>query len=403
MFNNTLKAGFALVAASCIFLNGTGSADAATFPVTVRDRSGDGSKAQRDKGIAVERIEQWEGAQTAIIICDMWAHQSSCVGNARIRELAVAFNPVLDAAREKGVLIVHAPSSHDIGIFYKDHPARKTGEAFRKEDFGNRRHWDFWEHANGPGEHSHTVNPTEVGARWPHIGGAVSGCKGGDQVLDWRQTPLIIIKDNDMLTDDFKEILGYFRAKGIKNVVLTGVHTDMCVLGRPFGLRALKKNGFNAVLCRDLTDHTLNCNSTAKGVPDHYRGAELLAKYIESYVSPSITSFSFTGEEPFRYSEDKFQPPQTLIQRELKAERGKVKVEVLKGIYGTTQNNGTDVTAHLKKAFDGSRLIPINGYNAVFGDPHNGQVKKLWITYKINGGTPKTQQFTENEDILLEK
>ena len=33
-----------------------------------------------------------------------------------------------------------------------------------------------------------------------------------------------------------------------------GVHTNMCVLGRPFGLRQMARLGKNTALVRDMTD-----------------------------------------------------------------------------------------------------------------------------------------------------
>jgi nicotinamidase-related amidase len=39
----------------------------------------------------------------------------------------------------------------------------------------------------------------------------------------------------------------------IVNVPLCGVHTNMCVLGRPFGLRQLSDLGKNVALLRDMT------------------------------------------------------------------------------------------------------------------------------------------------------
>ena len=47
-------------------------------------------------------------------------------------------------------------------------------------------------------------------------------------------------------------------ARGIKNVLLVGVHVNMCVVGRPFGLRNWVKYGKNAFLVRDLTDSMYN-------------------------------------------------------------------------------------------------------------------------------------------------
>ena len=54
------------------------------------------------------------------------------------------------------------------------------------------------------------------------------------------------------------EVWNILTSRHIKNVILTGVHTNMCVLGRPFGLRQMARNGKNVVLMRDMTDTMYN-------------------------------------------------------------------------------------------------------------------------------------------------
>ncbi len=50
-------------------------------------------------------------------------------------------------------------------------------------------------------------------------------------------------------------------------MILLGVHTNMCVLGRPFGLRQMAKNGKNVVLMRDMTDTMYNPQSGPDRLP----------------------------------------------------------------------------------------------------------------------------------------
>src|SRR5262245_60612243 len=59
----------------------------------------------------VAKTVEWEPAKTAIVICDMW-DQHWCQGaTRRVAEMAPRMNEVIAAARAKGVLIVHCPSS----------------------------------------------------------------------------------------------------------------------------------------------------------------------------------------------------------------------------------------------------------------------------------------------------
>jgi hypothetical protein len=90
------------------------------------------------------------------------------------------------------------------------------------------------------------------------------------------------------------------KTRGIENVILVGVHVNMCVLGRPFGLRQLAKNGVHVVLMRDLTDSMYN----PKAWPhvSHGEGTALIISHIERHVCPTISSDQILGGEPFQFS-----------------------------------------------------------------------------------------------------
>ena len=61
--------------------------------------------------------------EVAFVLCDLW-DDHWCRGAAeRVNEMAPRINMVVRALREKGVLIVHAPS--DTMDFYADTPARE--------------------------------------------------------------------------------------------------------------------------------------------------------------------------------------------------------------------------------------------------------------------------------------
>ena len=266
----------------------------------LRDRAPD--------GIAKQRAEAWEPKQTAIIVCDMWAVHGCPHATERIEELAVVMNKTIEDARKKGILIVFAPSHSDMDELYKDLPARQKTAEYRK-GFGNARHWDFWEHGDGgEREHSGLANPSEQGVRFPVRGGENNCEESRGRTANFKQTELLTITDDDVLTDDFEEIKAYFKVTGIKNVILMGVHTEMCVVGRPFGCRAMVKLGYNTVLCRDMTDSAYNCASRMENAPDHYLGLELIIEYIERYICPTITSVDITGGKEFRFKEDRYRP-----------------------------------------------------------------------------------------------
>jgi putative membrane-bound dehydrogenase-like protein len=242
--------------------------------------------------VVTEKVLEWQPEQTAIIICDMW-NQHWCQGaTRRVGELAPAMNRAIAAARAKGVFIIHAPSS--CMAAYQNHPARKRAQTASKA-------------ANLPehiGEWCNKI-PAEEKGIYP-IDQSDGGCDDGPKCQEgspWKsQIAAIEIKDSDAISDSGAEIWNLLESKGITNVMLMGVHTNMCVLGRPFGLRNLARSGKNVVLVRDLTDTMYNSRSWP--YVSHFEGTNRIIEHIEKYVAPSIVSTDLTGQPAFRFQPD---------------------------------------------------------------------------------------------------
>ena len=236
----------------------------------------------------VSRIEAWKPAETAIIICDMWDRHWCNDATARVAEMAPEMNKVLTIARQKGVKIVHAPS--DCMSYYANYPGRKEALKYKDQKIAAL--------ANG------SKLPSEANAPWP-VDQSDEGCENADckPHKAWtKQIDALTITDQDLISDSGAEIGAYFKKKGIKNVILMGVHTNMCVIGRTFGLRAMTRMGMNVVLMRDMTD--LMYNSKMPPYVNHFTGLDLIVDYIETYVCPSIVSTDFTGQKQFRFKGD---------------------------------------------------------------------------------------------------
>jgi hypothetical protein len=127
---------------------------------------------------------------------------------------------------------------------------------------------------------------------------------GRDPKAPWKsQTELLTIANEDYISDNGEEVWSILEERGRDNVLLVGVHTNMCVLGRPFGLRQMSKNGKNVALVRDLTDTMYN----PKMAPyvSHFTGTDLIVEHIEKWVCPTITSDQVLGGSPMRFEHDR--------------------------------------------------------------------------------------------------
>src|SRR5262249_20958948 len=75
------------------------------------------------KSRTVEKAAAWDPKATAIIVCDMWDLHHCLNATRRGAEMAPTMDRVLKAARDRGAIIIHAPS--DCMAAYEGHPARK--------------------------------------------------------------------------------------------------------------------------------------------------------------------------------------------------------------------------------------------------------------------------------------
>jgi len=245
-----------------------------------------------------EKTETWDAKKTVLIICDMWdAHWCKSAAH-RVAEMAGPFNEMVKSARAKGVLIIHAPST--CMEFYKDAPQRKRAQAapfsttplplVTTERWGTAWYW-----TDGQREAVLPIDDSDMGC----------SCTGEKcQITSpWtREIATIEIADADAITDNGQEVWNLLAERGIDNVILCGVHLNMCVLGRPFGIRQLVRLGKNVALVRDMTDTMYNPDRPP-GV-SHFAGTALMVKHVEKYWCPSFTSADLTGRAPFRFRGD---------------------------------------------------------------------------------------------------
>ena len=118
-----------------------------------------------------------------------------------------------------------------------------------------------------------------------------------------RQIKTIDIEEPDAMTDNGQETFNLLAERDINNVIIMGVHLNMCVLGRPFAIRQLVTQGKNVLLIRDMTD-TMYC-SKSKPYVNHFAGTDLVVSHVEKNWCPTILSTDFVGGKPFQFAEDK--------------------------------------------------------------------------------------------------
>ncbi len=247
------------------------------------------TKPQSGRFNAVTETVAWDPAKTAIIVCDMW-NQHWCRGaTRRVAEMAPRMNDVLTAARKRGVLVIHCPSN--TMKYYAGRPererARRAAPASTRIPLKTSCNLDRSREGKLPIDDSDggcdCLPPCKHASPWTH------------------EIDTLRIDRADAITDS-AEAFYLMKERGIENVIVMGVHTNMCVLGRPFSIRQLVYQGLNVVLMRDMTDTMYN--SRMAPFVSHFTGTDLVVEHIEKHWCPSISSTDFVGGKEFRFSED---------------------------------------------------------------------------------------------------
>ncbi|HIM28006.1 MAG TPA: isochorismatase family protein [Planctomycetes bacterium] len=252
------------------------------------------------------REEKWRPEETAIIVCDVWDLHHCLNAVHRLNQFTPRLNEVLKHARGRGAIIIHSPS--DCMPAYKDHSARTRA---LEAPLADNLPTDMGLWCSAIPEEERAVYPIDQSdggedddpaehARWAVKLSALGRNPGTPWKTQSKQ--IEIDAERDYISDRGDEVWNILEHRGIKNVILTGVHVNMCVLGRPFGLRQMARNGKNVVLMRDMTDTMYN----PKRWPfvSHYTGNDLIIAHIERHVAPTITSDQILGGAPFVFHDD---------------------------------------------------------------------------------------------------
>jgi type 1 glutamine amidotransferase/nicotinamidase-related amidase len=263
--------------------------DGADHAISLYTRSREKNPEADGQFEMVYKSIEWDARKTAVVVCDMWDKHWCKSATKRVGEMAPRMNRVLKKARAKGALIIHCPS----GCMdkYEGTPGRKLAQQAPKVE--TKIPLERWCHLDEKCEAALPIDDSDGGCS---DGGT---CKTGRA---WsRQIDVLEIEDCDGITDS-AEAYYLMRQRGIENVIVLGVHTNMCVLGRPFSIRQMIYQDMNVVLMRDMTDSMYNPRMRPQ--VSHVRGTELVIEHIEKHWCPTVTSSDFLGGPAFRFEED---------------------------------------------------------------------------------------------------
>jgi hypothetical protein len=173
--------------------------------------------------------------KTAIVVIDMWNFHWCMTAAQRVSAMVPRMNAVMDTARKLGIQVIWNPS--DVVTSYSGYPQYEKAIAVKHRPVPNVRKMPS-ARFNAP------------------IGGCLCGpgfrC-GVNYGWDG-MAPGLVIGSEDLVAGSTVEIYSLLAERGITNVIYMGVHTNMCVYGKPGALSFMWKAGLNCLLARDLND-----------------------------------------------------------------------------------------------------------------------------------------------------
>jgi len=216
--------------------------------------------------------------RTAVIVCDLWDAHWCQAANIRLRHLAPEIEYFLSRVRKQGMLIVHSPSG--TMNYYKQHPARQRACSALGEPSALQGKY-IWVERDPEREPPLPIDDSDGGC------GCTPVCVS--KKVFTRQSPVISIEDTDVISTDEHEICAIFDAAPIERVLILGVHLNMCILGRAFGIRRWLQLNQEVLLVKDLTD--VIYNPRRHPFVTHAQARDLVIAHVEAHLCPSVSKF----------------------------------------------------------------------------------------------------------------
>lgn len=224
---------------------------------------------------AILRLDSIEIDKSIVFVVDMWDKHWCKEVNEKLTDLAERINLKLRELRAKGFTIMHIPS--DCEAYYQDFEQFKK---VKKETKGFTSRQVYYGKEINPLRHDLFLLKTL------HNEGCNCKPTCKNKKVWTRQHPAIEIHNNDLIATDPLNIHFYLNNHSFKNIIYMGVHANVCILKRPFGIIKMKQQGYNCLLYKEYTDVMVNMYKT-EGMSER-EVRDKVYKLIEYYFCPAI-------------------------------------------------------------------------------------------------------------------
>ncbi|MBN8246195.1 MAG: NPCBM/NEW2 domain-containing protein, partial [Verrucomicrobia bacterium] len=218
-----------------------------------------------ETGERVLTRETVDSKRIGVVAVDVWNYHWCKTATLRVDAFVPRMNRALAAARELGMPVFLCPS--DVVDNYVGFPQREA----------------VFQLPVVPVPNAVTVTCPPV----PDAGGCACGAErcGGNYGWDGMHPDLVIGPD-DWMPDTQAEVYALCQKFGLTHLIYVGFHTQVCLLGKPMGLKAMKTAGLQCVLARDMTDAHPGYDPARQFTPD--LNTEQVVAHFEKHLAPTI-------------------------------------------------------------------------------------------------------------------
>ncbi|MEN9675645.1 MAG: hypothetical protein RIS76_1541 [Verrucomicrobiota bacterium] len=218
-----------------------------------------------ETGAILKSSERVDPRRVGVIAVDVWNFHWCKTATMRVDAIVPRINHALDAARALGMTVMLCPS--DVVENYAGYPQREAVFALPP--------------VTVPTVMEVTCPPV------PDAGGCACGRERCAVNYGWDgMHPGLRIGDGDLMPDTQAEVYAICRKYGLTHLIYVGFHTQVCLLGKPMGLKAMKSAGLRCVLARDMTDAHPGYDPARNFTPD--LNTEQVVEHFEKHLAPTI-------------------------------------------------------------------------------------------------------------------
>jgi hypothetical protein len=197
----------------------------------------------------ITKIESVDASKIGVIIIDPWNFHWCMTACERVSAMVPRWNRAVEIARKLGMSIVWMPS--DIVGMYSGYPQRERALGVKLQPVPDMR------------EMPPVIFTAKVGDCMCGPGINCHVNYGWDKI-----NPGLFIADNDFIAASTDEVYSIFKERGITHILYMGLHTNMCLFGKPGALQYMWQTGMICMIARDINDANTNYDPATGYTPD---------------------------------------------------------------------------------------------------------------------------------------